>query len=86
MFGKLLRPPFWMWGMLFPIDLIWISGKRIVGWEENLKPPNSKLHLFFPYFLKRYHPPEPVDAVLEVEAGFCQKKGLDKYGKMRIEF
>ena len=74
-----------MWGMRFSIDLIWIAGRRIVGWEENLPPPKSMGHLFFPWFLRHYRPPEPVDMVLEVKAGFCQRQGLDKSAEMEIE-
>ena len=73
-FGRPSRSPFWMWGMSFPIDLIWISGGRVVGWEENLRPEALWRSLFFPFLLKRYSPPVPVDAVLEVEAGFCRKR------------
>lgn len=85
LFQQPARTPFWMWGMLFPIDLIWVSRGRVVGWEENLVPLKSKFHLLFPYFLKRYRPLEPVDAVLEVKAGFCKREGMDKSVEMAIE-
>jgi len=53
--------------MKFPIDLVWISDGKIVGFEENMQPPadinvlDSKL--------ENYLPPEPVDRVLELHAG-----------------
>lgn len=57
--------PFWMKDMQFPIDIVWISGFRIVGFEQNVMPepgvPDSELKL--------YMPPEPVDKVLELAAG-----------------
>ncbi|MDO8644713.1 MAG: DUF192 domain-containing protein [bacterium] len=76
-FEKPARTPFWMWGMRFPIDLIWIANGRVVGWEENLPFPKSMGSLFFPWFLKQYRPPESVDMVLEVTAGFCRREGVD---------
>lgn len=56
---------FWMKDMKFPIDIIWISGNRIVGVEEGLMPeigvPDHRLTLYAPLL--------PVDKVLEVMAG-----------------
>lgn len=73
-----------MWGMRFPIDLIWITDRRIVGWEENLLPPKSMGHLFSPWFLKQVRPPKPVDMVLEVTAGFCRREGLNKGEEIEV--
>jgi uncharacterized membrane protein (UPF0127 family) len=56
---------FWMKGMKFPIDIIWIRQNTIIGIEENLQPPSvddfSKLEV--------YYPPLAVDKVLELVAG-----------------
>ncbi len=60
---------FWMRGMLFPIDLIWISGGRVVGLEQNMPPDNSITP-------KIYESPEPIDHVLEINAGIIQRLGL----------
>lgn len=58
---------FWMKDMRFPIDLIWISNGKIVGFEENMQPPSD---LNAPdSTLKNYLPPKPVDRVLELHAG-----------------
>jgi uncharacterized membrane protein (UPF0127 family) len=58
---------FWMKGMKFPIDIVWISNGKIVGFEENMQPPAD------PNLpdgqLKEYFPPAPVDRVLELHAG-----------------
>jgi hypothetical protein len=56
---------FWMRGMKFPIDIIWIKQNRVVGVEENLRPPQTDDILE----LKIYYPPIAVDRVLEVAAG-----------------
>lgn len=70
--------PFWMWGMRLPMDLIWLRKNRVVGYEENLQPPASFWHLLFLFFLKCYRPPELVDGVLEVPAGFCRQNRLER--------
>lgn len=85
LFNKPTHIPFWMWGMRFAIDLIWLCDSHVIGWEENLKPPQSMMHLLFPYFLKRYHPPKSIDAALEVEAGFCRKQRLKIGQKLNMD-
>ena len=35
------RPSFWMKGMRIPIDIIWIDGEKIVGFEQHLLPPEE---------------------------------------------
>lgn len=59
------RYGFWMKGMEFPIDIVWMKNDRVVGYEENVDPqigaPVSALRL--------YYPPEVVDRVLELKAG-----------------
>ena len=57
---------FWMKGMFIPIDIIWIRGNRIIGLEKNILP-SSNLN---------YYSPEPVDKVLEINAGLSDKLGL----------
>ncbi|MFH1192756.1 MAG: DUF192 domain-containing protein [Candidatus Jorgensenbacteria bacterium] len=57
--------PFWMKGMTFPIDIVWISGNRAVGFEERVPVEEGVAD----DRLTRYLPPEPVDKVLELAAG-----------------
>ena len=52
--------------MNFPIDIIWINDKMIVGIDKNLQPEGSD-------YKNVYKSPEPVDYVLEVNAGFTDK-------------
>ncbi|MCB9802520.1 DUF192 domain-containing protein [Candidatus Nomurabacteria bacterium] len=61
---------FWMKEMLFPIDLLWIDGKTIVGFEENLPNPvpNTKDE-----DLTSFNSPQAVDKVLELPAGTVQR-------------
>ena len=63
---------FWMKGMKFPIDVVWIRGDKIVGFAENLQPELEKSI----FSLTTYYPPEAVDKVLEVNAGIVQKYNL----------
>jgi|YelNatPaOPRAMG01_1025707.scaffolds.fasta_scaffold07076_3 uncharacterized membrane protein (UPF0127 family) len=60
---------FWMKDMKFPIDLIWISGDTIVGFEKDMVPQPGEPD----YDLKVYYPPEPIDKVLEINAGLIDK-------------
>ncbi|MFH0712295.1 MAG: DUF192 domain-containing protein [Candidatus Jorgensenbacteria bacterium] len=56
---------FWMKGMNFPIDIIWIAGDEIVGIEKNVEPELGARD----EELKVYYPTEPVNKVLELKAG-----------------
>lgn len=63
---------FWMKDMLFPIDIIWISGETITQIDANVPVPASGTT---DAQLKRYVPNDPVDIVLEVHAGVAKKNG-----------
>lgn len=67
------QPSFWMKDMLIPLDMIWITDGKITYIHENVPTPmpeqtNANLPL--------YRPPEPINYVLEVNAGFAQKHGV----------
>ena len=58
---------FWMRGMQFPLDFIWIKENRVVDISKNIPPPrNSEPQM-------EVAPSEPVDKVLEVNAGTVGK-------------
>lgn len=77
-FHKKKNPSFWMWGMRFPLDIIWIANSRVVGIHEFVKPERYwLLTIFFPFYLKRYSAGCPVDGVLEVKAGFCRENYIE---------
>ncbi len=63
---------FWMKDMKFPIDMIWIRDGRVAGFSENAVPEPGK-HV---WGLKIYYPPDAIDSVLEVNAGFVAKNGI----------
>lgn len=64
------RYPFWMKGVNFPLDFIWIKGDRVVDLSENIPPadPGQRDET-----LPIYAPKEAVDKVLEVKAGAIER-------------
>ena len=60
------RHSFWMRGMKFPLDFIWINNNRVIGITENA-PVGS---------MEVYQPPESADMVLEVVSGTVAKDGI----------
>lgn len=65
-FSQPTQPIFWMKGMLFPIDIIWMKDGKVVGIEKNVQPPapgtaDSQL--------ERLPAPQLVDMVLETQPG-----------------
>ena len=63
---------FWMKEMQFAIDIIWIKDGVIVGFELNALPADENADDY-----KIYSSPEPVDMVLEVQAGFVEREGIE---------
>ncbi len=61
------RPSFWMKGMKFDIDIIWIKDGRVVGVTKNLQPPLNTD--YFP----TYKAPTDIDYALEVNADWADK-------------
>ena len=60
---------FWMKDMRFPIDILWISSDgRVVFIEKEVSPET---------FPKSFTPATPARYVLEVEAGFVEKHGIE---------
>jgi len=72
-------PSFWMKEMLFPIDIIWIKGGKIIGFEENLEPEASGTEF------KIYSPKTTIDMVLEVNAGFVKENNIKIGDMIRVE-
>jgi uncharacterized membrane protein (UPF0127 family) len=59
----------WMFGMRFPIDIIWIDKKmRVVDIVENAKPCLL--------FCRTYYPRKMAKYVLEVNSGFARKNKI----------
>lgn len=69
-FNKHFKPSFWMKDMRFPLDIIWISDGLIVDITSNISPPQPNQPL------KHYSPTQPVNYVLELNAGWAAEHNL----------
>jgi uncharacterized membrane protein (UPF0127 family) len=63
---------FWMKDMQFALDFVWISGDKVVGTNKNIPPD-------YPRILE---PASPVDKVLEINAGLCDKNDIKEGDKI----
>ena len=64
-------PGFWMRGMLFPLDIVWIDSDGIVaGVLADLPPAQGESSPLLHY------PPRPIRYVLEINAGMAKELGI----------
>lgn len=63
---------FWMHGMKFPLDFVWIDGTNIVGLEKNVPAPADPSSMKLPSYSSKV----PVTQVLELYAGKADELGL----------
>lgn len=70
---------FWMKGMRFEIDILWIRDGRLVGVTPDVPLPKS------PRALPQFRSPVPCDVVLELRAGSARRWGLLIGDSVRIE-
>ena len=66
--GKEIRS-FWMKNMNFGLDIIWLDGDEITKISQNLPPERETPQII-------YSSGNPVNYVLEVPAGFCEKNNI----------
>ncbi|MFA7209425.1 MAG: DUF192 domain-containing protein [Parcubacteria group bacterium] len=67
-FPKPARYSFWMKGMRFDLDIVWISGASVAAIEKNVPFAEGER--------KTISPDVPIDKVLEVNAGVSDEIGL----------
>lgn len=72
-FPESSKHSFWMKGLSFPLDFVWIRGDKVVSVLQNVPPPaqgqpDSSLPI--------YQPNVEVDKVLEVNAGSIQRLNI----------
>ncbi len=60
---------FWMKNMRFPLDIIWIDDNKIVKIDKNLPPEGENPQNI-------YSSEIPVNYVLEVNGGYCDKHNI----------
>lgn len=76
-YDKETTPVFWMKDMLFDIDIVWINKGVVVGITKDLSSTPSLQ-------LMKYPAPQPVDQVLEINAGLAGKYNI-KIGDTALE-
>lgn len=72
---------FWMKNVKFALDIIWIDGDMVVDIIKNVPPPESKQK---DETLPIYEPIQPVDSILEVNAGFTGSNNITVGDKIEI--
>ena len=70
---------FWMKGMRFPLDMIWIRNKTIIDITKNIPVATSD-------YLPTYAPHVPADKVLEVNAGTTDRLNIKVGDAIKILF
>jgi uncharacterized protein len=72
-------PSFWMKGMRFAIDIVWIRGSRVVDVTADVPPPRGSNAP-----LSTYSPDRPADRALEVSAGWAADHGIRRGDVVRV--
>lgn len=72
-FDRALRYSFWMKGMTFPLDIMWLDHGQVVYVAANLPAPSPGQS---DGQLAVYTPSAPAQYVLEVKAGFAERHGI----------
>lgn len=69
LFEQPTQASFWMKEMRFPLDIVWITGRRIVQIDADVPAPapGEEPAIVAPW--------RPIDTVLEVPAGYAAKQG-----------
>ena len=75
-FERADKYPFWMKGLKFPLDFIWINGDKVVDILPNVSPPSPGQP---DESLTIYQPRVEIDQVLEINGGTAEKLGI-KFG------
>ncbi|MBI2601368.1 DUF192 domain-containing protein [Candidatus Daviesbacteria bacterium] len=73
MFPEEKQYSFWMKGLKFPIDIIWIKDQKVADIIKNVPPPQEGQE---DNELPIYQPNQPVDMVLEVNVGTVDMLGI----------
>lgn len=76
------KHPFWMKGLSFALDFIWINEDKVVDVTENVQPPALGQK---DEFLPIYQSKEDIDKILEVRAGTIQKFNIKAGDTVKIQ-
>ncbi len=80
-FERLDKYPFWMKGLSFPLDFVWISNFEVVDILQNVAPPAVGVP---DKSLTIYQPKVAVDKVLEINAGVIQRLNIKVGDTIRL--
>ncbi len=81
-FPQQKRHGIWMKDMSFDLDLIWIDQNRVAEITLGAKKPQpGQTEADLPV----YQPTQPVDMILEVEAGFVQARQVEVGDQLKIK-
>ena len=69
-FSSPQKPTFWMKGMKFPLDFVWLKNGIVIDVNQNISVPQN----LFDFNL--VSPSQKVDMVLEVNVGTIEKMGI----------
>jgi uncharacterized membrane protein (UPF0127 family) len=72
-------PSFWMKGMRFPIDIVWIKGGRVVDVTAGVQPPAGTNEA-----LATYSPRRAANRALEVNAGWAARHNVEPGDGVRV--
>ena len=72
-------PSFWMKGMRFSLDIVWIRDGRVVDVAAGVPPPRGSNAP-----LPTYSPDRPADRALEVNAGWAADHGIRRGDAVRV--
>jgi len=67
---------FWMKGMRFPLDILWIRDGKVIHIERSIDFHDQQ---------RVYQPDQPVNRVLEVNAGTCEKENIQEGESIAFE-
>jgi uncharacterized membrane protein (UPF0127 family) len=76
-YGDHAERTYWMKGMRFPIDIVWIDRGKVIGVERDAPVPQGEVPL--------YNSGGPADHVLEVPAGWAARHGVERGDAVTIE-
>lgn len=81
-FEKADKPTFWMKGLTFPLDFIWIGEDKVLDITQNVAPPlPGQADQSLPIYTSKVD----IDQVLEVNAGTVQQLNIKIGDIVKIE-
>lgn len=81
-FDKDNKYPFWMKGLKFPLDFVWIKDNQIVDIIQNVPPPvEGQKDEDLPIYL----PKVPINRVLEINGGTVERLQIKVGDKIKLE-